>query len=490
MVEYDYDVIIAGGGMSGLLTASAIGSFSKQKARVLVIDRNTPEEPGKKTNAGWICGDAASKKSIQFIEKNIGLKYDYPELEHPVKGIYVYSPNHETKVLFEGEGFILNRKLFPRKQVKDAKGFGVEFKFGITAEKLIAEDGYIRGVAGRDSSGNPFKATAKMVVDSSGSSSVLRKFMPFESYIEREIDPDDMEATGRYLLEFDQGVVDETYFTPEYCLIHLDQVIAPAGYAWVFPKGKNKVNIGLGVSKPGLDRRNKKLGLNDNLQTLIDKYVNDNPCIKNKRLSTNPDDQGNTKGNWQVPVRRQNDCMVANGFACIGDAAFMPRPLDAGGMGPAMYASMILGKTVARALEANDVSQEGLWPYNHEYMMTHGYQMASFEVLRRYLQTVTNEQIDFGMKHFLTQEDIDAITERRHPKFRSISKLNPVLLMKAASQMELAKGLRYTADKSEALVELNLKYPETPKGFPEWRKQIVKEIDETKARFNMTEAAA
>ena len=74
-----------------------------------------------------------------------------------------------------------------------------------------------------------------------------------------------MEATGRYLLEFDQGVEDETYFTPDYCLIHLDQFIAPAGYAWVFPKGKNKVNIGLGVSKSGLDRRNKKFKLNDNL---------------------------------------------------------------------------------------------------------------------------------------------------------------------------------------------------------------------------------
>jgi digeranylgeranylglycerophospholipid reductase len=191
-----------------------------------------------------------------------------------------------------------------------------------------------------------------------------------------------------------------------------------------------------------------------------------------------------------VPVRRQNDCMVANGFAVIGDAAWLPRPLDAGGIGPSMYASVILGKVVAHALEANDVSQEGLWPYNHEYMMTHGYQMASFEVLRRYLQTITNEQIDFGMKHFLTAEDINAITERRHPRFKAIQMLNPVLMMRVASNMDLAKGLRYTADKSEALVELNQKYPDNPKGFPEWKKQIVKEIDETKTRFNMSGAAA
>jgi digeranylgeranylglycerophospholipid reductase len=490
LVEYDYDVIIAGGGMSGLLTASSIGFYSKQKAKVLVIDRNTPEEPGKKTNNGWICGDAASKKSVQFIESNIGLKYDYPELEHPVKGIYVYSPDHKTKVLFEGEGYTLNRRLFPRKQVKDAKGFGVEFKFGATAERLIAQDGYIRGVEGRDKDGNPFKISAKMVVDASGSSSVLRKFNPIDSYIEREIDMDDMEATGRYLLEFDQAVEDETYFTPEYCIIHLDQDIAPAGYAWVFPKGNKKVNIGLGVSKSGLDRRNKRLGLNDNLSTLIDKYVKDNPCMKNGRLSNDPNDVGNTKGNWQVPVRRHNDSMVANGLALVGDAAWLPRPLDAGGIGPSMYASVILGKTVARALEANDVSQEGLWGYSHEYMMTHGYQMASFEVLRRYLQTVTNEQIDFGMKHFLTEEDINMIRDRKHPRFNAIQMLNPVLLMRVASQMDLAKGLRYTADKSQALVDLNLQYPESPKGFPDWKKKMDAEMGETKQRLIPKGAAA
>jgi digeranylgeranylglycerophospholipid reductase len=123
-------------------------------------------------------------------------------------------------------------------------------------------------------------------------------------------------------------------------------------------------------------------------------------------------------------------------------------------------------------------------------MMTHGYQMASFEVLRRYLQTVTNEQIDFGMKHFLTEEDINMIRDRKHPRFNAIQMLNPVLLMRVASQMDLAKGLRYTADKSQALVDLNLQYPESPKGFPEWKKKMDTEMDETKKRLIPKGAAA
>jgi len=100
-VEYDYDVIIAGGGMSAP-EASAIGYYSKQRAGSSSSTETSPTSRGRRPTTA---GSAATReqKSVQFIEKNIGIKYDHPELEHPVKGIYVYSPDHKTKVLFEGE---------------------------------------------------------------------------------------------------------------------------------------------------------------------------------------------------------------------------------------------------------------------------------------------------------------------------------------------------------------------------------------------------
>jgi digeranylgeranylglycerophospholipid reductase len=487
---YDYDVIIAGGGMAGLITAASIGYHSKQNARVLVVDRNPESEAGKKTNNGWTCGDATSKRSLDYLAEHIGIRYESPELEHPVKGVYVYSPDRKSKVLFEGEGYLFNRKLTPQRQVRDARKFGVELMFGTTAERLVAEDGYVRGVTGRRSDGSPFKATARMVVDATGSSSVLRRFLPIDSKIEKEIDMDDVVGTGRYILEFDSAEQDETYFSPDYCIIHLDQFIAPAGYAWVFPKGQNKVNIGLGVSKSGLARRNKMFGLNDNLQSLIDRYLNDNPVIKNARQPSGPGDSGNTKGNWQVPVRRHNDCMVANGYAVVGDAAWMPRPIDAGGISPSIYGGTILGKVVAQALEANDTSEAALWKYNVEYMRTHGYPMASFEVLRRYLQTVTNSQINYGMKHFLSEEDVAAITERKHPEFKRARFMNPVMWFRVLRQLSLARGLRYTVRKSAVLVDVNLSYPESPTGFQDWKKRLMREIAETTERMKPIEAAA
>ena len=486
----DYDVVIAGGGMAGLITAASIGYHSKGNARVLIVDRNKEGEPGKKTNNGWTCGDATSKRSLDYLADHIGIRYGSPELEHPVSGVYVYSPDRKTKVLFEGEGYLFNRKLAPRRQVNDAKKYGTELIFGATAERLLSGDGRITGVTGRRSDGSSFSYTAKVTIDATGSSSTLRRFMPIPSMIEKEIDPDDVVGTGRYILDFEPAKEDPAFFSPDCCIIHLDQFIAPAGYAWVFPKGKKKVNIGLGVSHSGLARRNRRFGLNDNLQSLIDKYLADNPVIKNYSQPTDDADSGNTKGNWQVPVRRHNDCMVANGFAVVGDAAWMPRPIDAGGISPSIYGGTILGKVVSEALEAGDASEAGLWKYNVEYMNTHGYPMASFEVLRRYLQTVTNDLINYGMKHFLSEEDVTAITERKHPEFNQARFMNPAMWFRVLGQLSLARGLRYTVTKSAALVEINLSYPESPKGFAEWQKRLGKELSETVEKFKPLDVAA
>ena len=478
MSDYDYDVIVAGGGMSGLISAAAIATYSKQKARVLVVDRNVPTDPGKKTINGWTCGDALSKRSVDYIADNIGIRYGTPELEHPVEGVLVYSPDHETKVLFEGAGYILNRKILPRRQVEDAKKLGVEFLFNVSCDRLYSEDGFVRGVTGRYlADGTPFKKTAKMVVDAAGSATVLRTNLPIASKIDLNIDRDDLESTGRYIYDFEVGDEDSTWFDSRYALIHLDQYLAPGGYSWTFPKGKNKVNIGLGVQKKALDERNKKFAKKDGLQDLIDQYVALNRVIKKPRQSPEGDDLGNTKGSWQVSVRRHNDCLVANGYAIVGDAAWMARPIDAGGIGPSIYASVMLGKAVANAIEANETSEEGLWQYNLDYMKHHGYQMASFEVLRRYLQTLNNDQISYGMKYFLSEEDISSIVNREHPRFSRLRFLNPVMMARIAKEPKLASGLKHTADASEELIAHNMNYPEKPSGFAGWKRELLKKLE-------------
>ncbi len=484
-METDYDVIIAGAGIAGMVTAASAAKHSNQNLRILVVDRNPRSEVGKKTATGWVCGDAVSKNSLDYLASEVGIRYGEPELEQPVQGVVAYSPDHESKAMFDGEGFVLNRRLLPQRQLSDAEKLGVEFQFEASADALLVEDGFIRGIHCRSSKDNStFRKTAKLVVDATGSASRLRTSLPIKSYIEKEIDKEnDMESTGRYILRFEAGSKDGTFFDPDICIIHLDQKIAPGGYAWVFPKGDDKVNIGLGVQKRLLESRNKQLGRNDTLQSLIDDYVRINPVIKNWKLADGSEDKGNEKGSWQVPVRRQNDCMVANGYMIVGDAAWMPRPIDAGGIGPAIYASTIAGKIVAEALQAKDTSERELWNYNMEYVKAYGYRMASFEILRRFLQILSNEDLNYGMKHFLGQDDVDSITRREHPEFKRVGFGHPARIVWALPRLALARGLRYTAEKSRKLIQHYMNYPTSPDDFPDWHTKFMAELREAYSRF-------
>ena len=272
-------------------------------------------------------------------------------------------------VSFDGEGYLLNRKMLPQKQLRDAQKLGVEIQGNIALRSLLVENGTVVGVTGQDLLTNTtFKKTCKLVIDATGVTSVLRTNLSLKSFIQKKIDRVDLEATGRYIYHFDRASEDKTHFDPDYCIIHLDQKIAPGGYAWVFPKGKNKVNIGLGVQQKALDQYNSRTGVHHDVKALIDIYVKNNPVVSNPTITGDEMDDGNGWGTWQVSVRRQNDCLVANGFMMVGDSAWMPKPLDAGGIGPAIIAATIAGKDAVEAIEAGDTTENGLWNYNMNYI--------------------------------------------------------------------------------------------------------------------------
>lgn len=477
-MKTDYDLIVAGGGLAGMIAAHSAAHYSNQKISILVIDRNPPILLGRKSINGWVCGDAVSKEAVDYMGSHIKVSWSAPEIEHKVKGVMALSPDRETSIPFDGDGFLLNRQQLPQTQYKEALKRGINVDFEVNLTGLIYDGNQVVGVEGTDKKTNqPYKKTAKVVIDATGVTSMLRNQIKNTTKMERRIDRTDLESTGRHIMYFDQGEDDLSEFDPDYCLIHLDQDIAPGGYGWVFPKGKNKVNIGLGVEKTILDKRNKRLGKHDDVTGLINQYVARNRAIKNPRLSTDPSDAHNATGNFQVSVRRQNDCMVANGFMLVGDSAWMPKPLDAGGIGPALIAGSIIGKNVVDAIESGDVTEKGLWQYNVDYTREYGYKTAGLEVFRRLLQMLTNDQINYGMKHFLGNMDVEAISKGEHPDFSMVGKMG--MLIRGALNKKLADGLRYTTQQNRWLTEHYRNYPATPDGFEEWNKKLLKTMHES-----------
>ena len=476
----DYDVVVAGGGLAGTVAAQAVARYA-EGARILVVDRSPPVMPGRKSVNGWICGDAVSKEAVDYMSERTRVSWTEPEIEHKVKGVMAFSPDRETAIPFDGDGYMLNRQLLPEKQNERSVRMGIEFDYNVNLTGLIYDGDQVAGVAGVDDAKNPYKRTARVVIDATGMTSMLRNQISNTDKIEKRVDRRDVESTGRHIMYFEKGEEDTTEFDPDYCIIHLDQDIAPGGYGWVFPKGDDKVNIGLGVEKTLLEARNKRMQRKDTVSTLIEEYVQRNRAINSPRLSADPEDANNATGNFQVSVRRQNDCLVAGGFLLVGDSAWMPKPLDAGGIGPALVAGAIAGRCIAEALEANDTTEAGLWNYNKEFINEYGYKTAGLEIFRRLIQSLNNAQINYGMKHFLGNLDVEAISKGEHPDFGTLGKLG--MIIRGALNKKLAAGLRFTTQQNRKLTAHYYDFPETPADFAAWRKKLHHILDESNSQL-------
>ncbi len=471
----NYDVIVAGAGIAGSLAATAA---AKGGAKVLLLDRNDYKEVGKKTNWGWVCGDAVAKNHTDFITKELGITFDYPELDLKVDGVYAFSPDLEHKFMFEGEGYVLNRPRFAKKLVDTAVKSGAIYESKFEVEGPIIEDNKVVGIFGRNEKKEQVKINAKMVVDALGVASMLRRKLPQNNYIERDVSTDDIESTGRYIMSFESKGEDLTYYDPKNALIHLNQILAPGGYGWVFPKKGNIVNIGLGVEKKSLEIRNSKLNKKDTLHTLIDEYIRWNKVIEQKELD-NTDNNG--KGYWSVTVRRQFDSLVYPGYLGAGDSMAMPNPISAGGIGPAMTAGVLAGQTAAEAVAENNTSLEFVWKYNRRFNELYGNKTAAMEAFRVYLQSMNNDLLNYGMAHFITESEAVDISYGRIPELTLASTFTKIL--HGIANINAFRGLVYTVSKMKRLNEIYKNYPQTPGEFSNWKGLVKAEMAEVKEKF-------
>ncbi|MEM3290840.1 MAG: FAD-dependent oxidoreductase [Candidatus Micrarchaeaceae archaeon] len=471
----DYDVIVAGGGVAGTVAAA---SAAKGGARVLLIDRNDPETIGKKTNWGWVCGDAVAETHIDFISKRLSTTFSEPELNLKVDGVYVLSPDMRTKIMFEGAGYSLDRPRFAKKLLDIAIRNGAETLYMHEIEGPIIEGNAVLGVYGKDSSKKDFRIRSKIVIDALGIASTLRRKLPPNPYVDQQISLRDVELTGRYILKFEPNGEDTNFYDPRNAIIHLNQDLAPGGYGWVFPKRGNIVNIGIGVDNEALSLRNKRLGRKDTLHSLIDAYVAWNPIIKKIEFYN---DHGNGRGYWSVAVRRQLDSLVFNGYMGAGDSMAMPNPISAGGIGPALTAGVIAGEVAAEAISKNSTTMDTLWKYNVLYNDAYGSKTAALEVFRVYLQSLSNALINYGMANFLTKEEAVQISYGLTPELTLMGTMAKAI--KGIANINAFKNLIYVVRKMKRLNELYKNYPKSISDFQRWKEAVNAEIEEANSRF-------
>jgi len=125
--------------------------------------------------------------------------------------------------------------------------------------------------------------------------------------------------------------------------------------------------------------------------------------------------------------------------------------------------------------------KKGLWKYNKEFINEYGYKTAGLEIFRGLIQTLTNDQISYGMKHFLGDLDVEAISKGVHPDFGGLGKIG--MIIRGALNKKLAAGLKFTTRQNKWLTNHYYNFPETPDGFYDWNKQLHKVLDESSVKL-------
>lgn len=106
----------------------------------------------------------------------------------------------------------------------------------------------------------------------------------------------------------------------------------------------------------------------------------------------------------EIPVRHTLSIMVSDGYAAIGDSAFMTVPLIGSGIANALKAARILADTV-KADKNCSFSAETLWNYQVNYYKSLGAGLAPLECAKHMLLKLTPEEIDYCFNSGMISDD-------------------------------------------------------------------------------------
>ena len=384
-----YDVIIVGSGPAG---TSCAKKLAENGFSVKVFDKR--QEIGSPKR----CGEGLDERVQEMIGK-------IPErcIAQKIKGARIYAPNGKyLEAVLEYGGFVLERKVFDKWMAEKAVKVGAQIQANTLISSLIKNNGYFTGVRG-EFSGEEFEEKAKMIVCSTGAESPLRN-QALKVYSK----PNLIDSC----LQYEMSGVD---IDSDFIHIYMGNKIAPRGYTWIFPKGKERANVGVGVI-PG----------EKTAKFYLDNFINAKQEIKKGSIIE--------VNAGCVPVGGMLENMVANGFLICGEAAHHVNPIHGGGIKEAIISGRLAADVISDALKKGDISEKYLSKFNKLWWEERGNHMRSIEKLREVVEKLSDEDLN-DLADALKPEDL--IEFSRGSKLSVLAKA----LMRKPRLVTLAKHL-------------------------------------------------
>jgi digeranylgeranylglycerophospholipid reductase len=309
-MKNEYDIIVVGAGPAGSIAAR----FAAERGvSVLMLEKD--RDVGYPVR----CGEAISKIGVEeFIPS------DDKWIAAKISKFSFNSPDGSEVIIDFGEaGYVLERRIFDYELARIAAEAGVEILTRAYVNGLLFDDGKVCGVK-YEHNGEQKELKAKVVIAADGVESRVGRWAGLETHIDFR----DMESAVQITaanIPVDQNTL---YF-------YFGKEVAPNGYFWVFPKGHNKANIGLGIS--GL------IGKKKSAQSFLDDFMNKHY----------PNAPVLTKIAGGVPCSITLDKISGHGIMLVGDAARQVNPLSGGGITSGMIGGKIAGTIAGEAIQMN-----------------------------------------------------------------------------------------------------------------------------------------
>ncbi|TFG34927.1 geranylgeranyl reductase family protein [Candidatus Thorarchaeota archaeon] len=441
------DVIIVGAGSAGCVTARRCAELG---LRTLLLDRKSKNEVGQK-----VCGDEISRS--HFEDTGIHIPEE-DEISTIISGADVYPPNMTNKLRVRGwtdfDGWTVNRLEFGQRLLSEAINAGVKFEDNIHVTGPTVLGDQVTGVQYKGiGSGDEKLVKAKLVVDASGFAATIRNKLD-SPLIEQNIDKGDIALCYREILKLKVPLAE-----PEVARVFLGRSIAPHGYAWIFPKGVQEVNAGIGVTGGEGVGSPKSF-----FESFKDRY----PLLFESIVI---DGKGGA-----VPVRRPLKSLVGNGVAFVGDAALQVNPIHGGGIGAGIRAGIILGEVAREAIARRNLTAKGLWPYNTRFLTNFGKKLAMLEIFRRLLQAVEDEDMNYGFeKQLLEAGDLMSANRGEGISLSPIEKMKRI--KRGAGNISLLLKLQKASGLMKKMNKAYTNYPSSPEGLDVWEKNVQEIIE-------------
>lgn len=387
------DVLVIGAGPAG---SSAARFAAKGGADVILIDKKSEIGAPKR------CAEGVSKKIFEKLDLEMNPRW----ITQEIRGVRFVAPDgtelwfDETQIDLPDAGYVLERKVFDKHMAMEAAREGAEIRIK-TQAKAIERDGDSFTVT-CESMGETFDINAKIIIGADGPESHVAKWIGLDAHI-----------LPRHMISGVQFEMCNVAMKRNDYLEFYFGSIAPGGYFWLFPKGGDVVNAGLGVVTDMAEGKPA-------YEYLLDAVEN---CYATQ------DAQAVELNVGGDPVGGLVKQMYSDNIMLCGDAASQVNPLTGGGITNGMLGGKFAGQVAAEAIKSGDYSKKFLKKYEDLYLDEMGREILKYPKVCDYLWTLDDEDIN-KIAHKFKEMNLSKVTVAEIVKV--VIKAQPKSILKLA----------------------------------------------------------